>query len=109
MHIIICLSKLTNIASDNGLSPGRRQAIIRINAGIFLILTLGTKFSVIFSETHIFSFKKMSIVSERAAILPRPRCVKTVSVTSHACNNKPQTASAKRCLTPTKIPPDAKQ
>ena len=30
MHI--CVGKLTNIGSDNGLSPGRRQAIIRTNA-----------------------------------------------------------------------------
>ena len=33
----MCLSKLTIIASDNGLSPGRCHAIIRINAGILLI------------------------------------------------------------------------
>ena len=29
----ICVSKITTIGSDNGLSPGRRQAITRINAG----------------------------------------------------------------------------
>ena len=29
-----CVSKLTIIGSDNGLSPGRRQAIIWTNAGI---------------------------------------------------------------------------
>ena len=33
----ICVSDLTNIGSDNDLSPGRRQAIIRTNAGILLI------------------------------------------------------------------------
>ena len=33
----ICVSKLTIIGSDNGLSPGRRQAIIWTNAGILLI------------------------------------------------------------------------
>ena len=32
-----CVSKLTIIGSDNGLSPGRRQAIIWTNAGILLI------------------------------------------------------------------------
>ena len=32
-----CVRKLTIIASDNGLSPGRRQAIIWANAGILLI------------------------------------------------------------------------
>ena len=31
-----CVSKLCIIASDNGLSPGRRQSIIGINAGILL-------------------------------------------------------------------------
>ena len=30
----ICVSKLTTIGSDNGLSPGRRQAIMWTNAGI---------------------------------------------------------------------------
>ena len=34
--IHICVSKLTIIGSDNGLSPGRRQAIIWTNAGILL-------------------------------------------------------------------------
>ena len=33
----ICVSKLTIIGSDNGLSTGRRQAITWIKAGIFLI------------------------------------------------------------------------
>ena len=32
MHI--CVGKLNIIGSDNGLSPGRRQPIIRTNAGI---------------------------------------------------------------------------
>ena len=38
----ICVSKQTSIGSDNGLSPGRRQAIIWANAGILLIGPLGT-------------------------------------------------------------------
>ena len=59
MHI--CASKLIIIGSDNGLSPGRRQAIIWTFAGIFLIQTLGTKFSEILSEIHTFSFKKMHL------------------------------------------------
>ena len=33
----ICVDNLTIIGSDNGLLPGRRQAIILINAGILLI------------------------------------------------------------------------
>ena len=55
----ICVSKLTIIGSDNGLSPGRRQAIIWTNAGILLIRTLGTNFSEILGKIHSFSFKKM--------------------------------------------------
>ena len=57
----ICAGKLTSIGSDNGLSPSRRQAIIRTNAGILLIGTLGTNFSEILSEIHTFSFKKMHL------------------------------------------------
>ena len=37
----------TIIGSDNGLSPGRHQAIIWTNDGILLIGTLGTNFSEI--------------------------------------------------------------
>ena len=57
----ICVSELTIIGSDNGLSPGRRQAIIWTNAAILLILTLGTNFSEILSENRTFSFKKMHL------------------------------------------------
>ena len=55
----ICVSKTTIIGSDNGLLPGRCQAIIWTNVGILLIGTLGTNFSEILSECHSFSFKKM--------------------------------------------------
>ena len=57
----ICVGKLTITGSDNGLSPGRCQPIIRTNAGILLIGTLGTNFSEILSEIHTFSFKKMHL------------------------------------------------
>ena len=33
----ICVRKLTIVGSDNGLSPGRRQAVILTNAGVLLI------------------------------------------------------------------------
>ena len=49
----LCVSRITNIGSDNGLSPGRRQAIIWTNVGILLIQTLGTNFSEILREIHI--------------------------------------------------------
>ena len=55
----ICVSEITIIGSDNGLLPGRRQAIIWTNAGILLIGTLGTNFSEILIKIYIFSFKKM--------------------------------------------------
>ena len=54
----ICVSKLTTIGSYNGLSPGRRQAIIRTNAGKLLIGPLGTNLSEILSEIHTFSSRK---------------------------------------------------
>ena len=57
MHI--CISKLTVIGSDNGLSPGWHQAIIWTNAAILLSGPLGTNLNVISREIHIFSFKKM--------------------------------------------------
>ena len=57
----ICVSKITTIGSDNGLSPGRRQAIIWTNAGILLIGPLRTNFSEILIEIDIFSFKKMHL------------------------------------------------
>ena len=47
------------IASDNGLSPGPRQAIIWNNAGILSIGLLGTNFSEILIGILTFSFKKM--------------------------------------------------
>ena len=56
----VCVGKLTIIGSDNGLSPGRRQAIIWTNAGILLIGPLGTN-SEILIEINTFSFKKMSL------------------------------------------------
>ena len=70
-HIFV--SKLTIIGSDNGLSPGRRQAIIWTNVGILLIGTLGTNFSEILSEIHTFSFKKMRLKMSSAKW--RPFCL----------------------------------
>ena len=55
----ICVSRLTITGSDNGLSPGWRQAIIWTNAGILLIGPLGTNFSEILIGIYTFSFKKM--------------------------------------------------
>ena len=57
----ICVSKLVIISSDNGLSPGRRQAITWTNAGILLIGPLGTNFSEILIKIQLFSFRKMHL------------------------------------------------
>ena len=69
----ICVVKLTIIGSDNGLSPGRRQAIIWTNAGILLIGPLGTNFIEILIGIQKFSFKKMHL--KVASAKWRPFCL----------------------------------
>ena len=69
----ICVSKLTIIGSDNGLLPGRRQAIIWTNAGILLIGPVGTNFSEILIEIYTFSFKKVRLKISSAKW--RPCCL----------------------------------
>ena len=81
----ICVSDLTIIGSDNGLSRGRRQAIIRTNAGILLIRPLGTNFSKILFEIIIFSFKKMHLKMPFAK--RRPFCL-GLNVLTHWALNK---------------------
>ena len=69
----ICVSKLTIIGSDNGLSPGRRQAIIWTNDGILLIGPLGTNFSEILIGIQTFSLKKVHLKMTSAKW--RPFCL----------------------------------
>ena len=69
----ICVSKLTIIASDNGLSPGRRQAIFWNNAGLLSIGLWGTHFSEILIEILTFSFKKRHLKVSSAKW--RPFCL----------------------------------
>ena len=69
----ICVGKLTIIGSDNGLSPGRRQAIIWTNAGILLIGPLGTYFSEFLIAIETFSCKKMHLKISSAKW--RPFCL----------------------------------
>ena len=57
----ICVGNLTIIGSDNGLSPGRRQAITWTNVGILLIGPLGKNFIEMFIEIHTFSLKKIHL------------------------------------------------
>ena len=59
-----------NIGSDNGLSPGRRQAIICTNTGILLIGPLGINFSELLIKINTFSFKKMRLNMSSAIWLP---------------------------------------
>ena len=66
----ICVSRLTIIGSDNGLSPGRHQAIIRTNDGVLLLWSLGTIFSEILIKSHIFSFKQMHLNMSPAKCWP---------------------------------------
>ena len=58
----ICNSKLTIIGSDNGLSPGRHQAIILTNAGILL--------TEILNEIQTFSLKKVRLKMSSANCCP---------------------------------------
>ena len=69
----ICVSKLTIIGSDNGLSPGRRQAIIWTNAGILSIGLPRTSLNEILIEIHTFPFKKMRLKISSAKW--RPFCL----------------------------------
>ena len=74
----ICVGKLTNIGSDNGLLPRRRQAIIWTNAGILLIGPLGTNFGEILIVIDTFQENALeNVVCEMASISFRPQCVKT--------------------------------
>ena len=57
----ICVDNLTIIGSDNGLSPGRRQAIIWTNVEILLIEPLGTNFIESLIGIITFSIKKMHL------------------------------------------------
>ena len=86
----ICVSKLTIIASDNGLSPGRRQATIWTNAGILLRGPLGTHFCATLIEILLFSFKKMRLKVSSAK--RRPFCLglnvlKPVWISNHLPSN----------------------
>ena len=84
----ICVSELTIIGSDNGLSPGRRQAITWTNVGILLIEPLGTNFSEISIWIQAFSFKKMDVNMSSAKW--RPFCL-SLNVLSEAWPKWPTT------------------
>ena len=53
IYIYICVCVCVCLNCDIQIMPGRRQAIILINTGIWLIWTLGTNFSENLIEIHI--------------------------------------------------------
>ena len=75
----ISLGKCTINSSDNGLSPGWRQAIIWTNAGILLIEPLGTNFSEILIRIQIFSIKKMCLKMSSAKWRPFCLCLNVLN------------------------------
>ena len=78
-YIYIYIIKHTIIGSDNGLAPGWCQAIFWTNDGMLLIWPLGTNFSEILIEIHIFLFKKMHLKmlsGKWRPFLSQPQCVK---------------------------------
>ena len=86
----ICVSILTVTGSDNGLSPGRRQAIIWTNAGILLIGLLGTNFSENFIEILTFTRMRLKVSSAKWRpfclgfnVLKQPVSPKYAKETSH--------------------------
>ena len=87
MHI--CTGELNSIGSDNGLLPGRYQAIILTNGWVLLIWPLGTNFSEMLIEIHTFSFTKMYL--EMSSGKRRPFCL-NLNVLSHgSASNSGQT------------------
>ena len=77
----IYVSKLTIIASDNGLSPGPRQAIIWTNAGILLIGPLRTNFNEMLIAILTSSLKKMRLKALSAKWQPFCPGLNVLSVT----------------------------
>ena len=69
----ICISKLTILSLDNGLSPGRCQAIIWTNARLLLTGLLGTNFSEIWIKIQWFSDMKVHLKMSTAKW--RPFCL----------------------------------
>ena len=86
----ICVSvNWVSIGSENGLLPGRHQAIIWTNAVILSITPQGTYFNEILFEIQIFSFKKTHLNISSAKW--RPFCpggdeIMAVSSIYHRCS-----------------------
>ena len=84
----ICVSKLTIIGSENGLSPVRRQAIIWLDDGILLSMLsrpLGTNLIKILIENYIFLIQESAFqnVWKLAALLSTNQCVSIIYAPHH--------------------------
>ena len=66
----ICIGNLAIIGSDNGLSPGQRQAIIWTNNGLLLLGSLGTHFNEIWNRIQQISLKKIHLKMSSEKCLP---------------------------------------
>ena len=69
----ICVNTQTIVGPDNGLSPGRHQAIIWTSAGILLVGPLGANFNEIAIEIDPFIFKKIHL--KMSSGIWRPFCL----------------------------------
>ena len=81
----IFTSNLTIIGSDNGLSPGRRQAIILTNA-VILLIGLRNKFQWNCNRNSNIFIQEIaleSVVCKMATIFSRPQCVKIIPTGEH--------------------------
>ena len=76
-YAYFCISKLNIIGSNNSLLPVGRQTIIWTNAGILLIVPIGTIFNEIVIEIYIFIQEYLFeiVVCKMVAILSRPQFV----------------------------------
>ena len=75
----ICVGKLSIISSDNGLSPGWRQAIIWTKAGILWIGLLGTNISEILIGIQTFSLHKIRLKMSSAKCCPFRLCLNVIN------------------------------
>ena len=84
----ICVSKITIIVSDNGLSPGRRQAIIWTNGGILSIESLGTNFSEILIAFHTFPFQQIQLKMSSGKWRPSCLGLNVLNEFHRSCTNE---------------------
>ena len=91
----ICVSNLTIIGSDNGLSPGRQQAITWTNVGILFIGPLGTNFSEILIGIWTFSFRKIHL--KMASAEWHPFCLSLNVLTTTHTHKSEKMGSTSAC------------